>query len=686
MADEKIVAQMVFEVLNKASADLKNIADDIGNVGEKSQQAERGGLQRFTAGLMDVKAGFEIAMQAGRAFVGVFQQTIELGKQVGAIQRAENAFRNLSGSEEEAAANLKAMMDATDNTLSKLDAMASGAKLMSMGLASNSDELGELTEMAVTLGRAFGRDATTAIDEFSLLLANQSKLRLDTFGISSARVTERINELKAAGMEANAAFMQATFEEGRIAMERLGEQAEDTATKMEQAEAAMADAKAAAMELTAGPLNNVATGLAAIARAATDIPAAMQDVVDRTSETAGSAVEFEAAIGGAIITTKQMVNALWETSTSFDDFQTALRNTRNPIYALYAEVNGLTEEWWRLWHALNSGAPIVDEWATSRLGRLTDGHKKTRAAVEELTEAEGDYAASLRYVELGAEASERAERKLASAERERAAALGEGIATREAAIREREYGAALGETFDALLQNKDGLDDLVTRHGDVIRVLASTTAEQETAVLATIRAEEAAEGLADAEKKLAENTDPEKQRELEKSVLMARQAFRDATEAAGDLNKSLTDGYTYTTDMTDKLDQELARALYNAAGAAGASASSLAALAISTGDFTKEEIEAALQTAIMQEKIGLLARGIAEGKVTIGEARQSLIELRNEMLAVPEEKTIKMKVDTSEADAAISRLKKDLGGIQDKAVTVTVNEKHYESHYPYAPD
>jgi hypothetical protein len=125
--------------------------------------------------------------------------------------------------------------------------MASANQLMQMGLANNADELENVAGMAVRLGTAMGRDATQSMEEFALLLANQSIPRLDTFGISAGRVRTRIKELRDAneGMTRETAFMTAVMEEGRKSMARLGDQAEDNLLAFEQLEASVADFKTA---------------------------------------------------------------------------------------------------------------------------------------------------------------------------------------------------------------------------------------------------------------------------------------------------------------------------------------------------------------------------------------------------------------------------------------------------------
>jgi hypothetical protein len=257
---QRALAEYVGNVGEEAQRDLEQAVIDAKEAMEKADrevdEAKRGLQQlggevddtggrfkKFGLTLVDMKAGLDMATGALRGVIDVAREGYEFARAGAMADRATTAFENLSGGALAGRDNLQAMLEATDNTLDSLSAMEASSKLMSMGLAGNADELGELAEMAVTLGRAFGRDATQALDEFGLLLANRSILRLDTFGIASGRVRERVNELTKAGLDADAAFKEATFEEGRKAMERLGETGGAAADDMEKLEAAITDVK-----------------------------------------------------------------------------------------------------------------------------------------------------------------------------------------------------------------------------------------------------------------------------------------------------------------------------------------------------------------------------------------------------------------------------------------------------------
>lgn len=203
------------------------------------------------------------AMGAAFGAMKTAQAAYALAKLGAEAARTRTAFTAISGGATEAERRLTAMQRATRGAVSEQAAMASASKLMQMGLASNAEELERVSGMAVRLGSAMGKDATGAIEEFSLMLANQSIPRLDTFGISSGRVRARMEELRAstAGVSREAAFMQAVMEEGGAAMERLGPAEEDAALAAERLEARWADLKTMAGEILAPAMEKVAGAL-----------------------------------------------------------------------------------------------------------------------------------------------------------------------------------------------------------------------------------------------------------------------------------------------------------------------------------------------------------------------------------------------------------------------------------------
>ena len=202
---------------NQMGGAFSNLGNILGGAGLGNLGAMLGGAGLVTLGT-----------QIGRTLVDL----TDLGE---TLSRQRAYFEVWSGGARAAADNLAAMSRATQGAMSEIDMMAGANKLLSMGLATNAKELETLAHMAVMLGGST-RTASQSMEEFALLLANQSILRLDTFGISGARVRERIEELQSAtkGLSREQAFLTAVMEEGGRKVKSLDEAGINAATSADQ--------------------------------------------------------------------------------------------------------------------------------------------------------------------------------------------------------------------------------------------------------------------------------------------------------------------------------------------------------------------------------------------------------------------------------------------------------------------
>lgn len=207
--------RLIIDGQDLASDDLRNVAGSL-----RATQAEaQGGTASFgmLRGAIGALGAAWATLQAGRWVLDMREAGIQ-------ARNTANTFEALSGGAAAAAANLQMMRDATRGVVDDTTLMEGANRLLLMGLAKTGDEAAKLTEIATMLGRAMGKDAASSVEDFSALLANQSIPRLDNFGISSARVRERIEELQRAvkGMSQEEAFKLAVLEEGSNALTRLG--------------------------------------------------------------------------------------------------------------------------------------------------------------------------------------------------------------------------------------------------------------------------------------------------------------------------------------------------------------------------------------------------------------------------------------------------------------------------------
>ncbi len=181
------------------------------------------------------------ALEGVQDIIGGGLELAELGAQA---ERVERRFQLLGDSVGDADEFLVAFQEGAGGTVSEMEAMLSSSKLLQMGLVTTNDEMSSVVEMATRLGDQTA-SATARVEDFALMLANQSIPRLDNFGISSGRVRARMKELQAASedMSRETAFMIATMDEGGESLGVLGERVDDSAAQFEKMEAKMADAR-----------------------------------------------------------------------------------------------------------------------------------------------------------------------------------------------------------------------------------------------------------------------------------------------------------------------------------------------------------------------------------------------------------------------------------------------------------
>ncbi len=222
--------------------------------------------------------GKDIVNQLGpAALAGPAAAIIALGAGMGALaldtlkaaeesKKVTSAFNNLSGGAQIATANLQAMRNATRGLVSETEQMQIANQLLGMQIVQTSDQLEEVVGVSRRLGKEFrGLGARDAAEEFAIMIANMSVARLDSFGLSSGRVRTRINELmkETQGMTREAAFFQATMEEGQKTIERLGPEITTTAEETAKMSAEWANLKVVMGQAAEGTgiLKNLAAGI-----------------------------------------------------------------------------------------------------------------------------------------------------------------------------------------------------------------------------------------------------------------------------------------------------------------------------------------------------------------------------------------------------------------------------------------
>ncbi len=211
------------------------------------------------AGLGDAfgKVG-ETANKAGNVLsVGVTAPLIALGaasvQSAMQADRVSKALDGLTGSSEKSAMYIKSIELASLGAISKMDAMAIASRALSFGVVDNTKKMKDLTKIAITLGKAQGLDATTAVSDLTTALARQSPMILDNLGITmklsdayaiyAKSIGKNVDQLDAE--EKQQAFLRAALLKGEEAMVKMGGVTEDSATSAERATAQFENAQIA---------------------------------------------------------------------------------------------------------------------------------------------------------------------------------------------------------------------------------------------------------------------------------------------------------------------------------------------------------------------------------------------------------------------------------------------------------
>lgn len=219
------------------------LRDRLTNVASRVQKA-LGGLKRASSlvskgfsALMNVAKTVAVGIGAlgaavGGAVVG-FQKLADRVNTVIQVQRDFSKVTKSMGMDYQKA--LEAIQKATGGTISKTEGMRIALRLMRMGLVKDEKQLYQVVKMATRLGDAT-LSVSQRVEDFALLLANQSIPRLDNYGISSGKVRERIEELMKANknLARDQAFVQAVLEIGGKQLEILGDQAMTTGVRLAQ--------------------------------------------------------------------------------------------------------------------------------------------------------------------------------------------------------------------------------------------------------------------------------------------------------------------------------------------------------------------------------------------------------------------------------------------------------------------
>lgn len=657
MADEKL--RYYIEALWTGKGAAVAAKEDIKGVGDAAKGGDSN-LKGLNSMLSNVTAG--LAAAGGAA--AVFKTAFDLAEQGDQIQRTKEKFDALAETIHTTGdALLSGLREATHGAVSDLDLLTAGTTFMNMGFVRSQDEAESLIQKILLLKKPT-EDTTTAIDNFSLMLANASVARLDSFGLSSGRVKARMEELQkaTAGMTREQAFTIATMEEMSVAIDKQGLSVEDLGTSYERLKTMginWLNEQKQMLDEGLEPWVKLLLGDygSATAKAIDDNLQQAKSLEDLTAqfiklEEAGNkpGATFLGMAGGIDHGKRLIAEGIAANVSSFEEFQAVMGKTAEAgIYTIEVIQRGLYD-------AVKTGQ-LVD----NALGNLHDGidpliakYKEEHAAQATAADSATDLALTTEELAKQQEAARlaafrqheglialrdgeqfakeeqiaRAEATAREAETDNLAAAAKARAAASAAeLAEMQKAAAIasGDLFASFMRGNgelkffnESLDDL----GPQLVTVNGRTAGQnsELSRLQGIYSK-AAQTIRDYDAglkgvNLTEEGRAQKIAEQQTLMANAEAAMQPLLSVTGQL-QTVNVGLTFN-------QQALNNAFIDAADAAGASGVQMALLTSTLGGYSEEAASALLQQTLMQLKINQLAADFVAEKISISEVKEEL--------------------------------------------------------------
>lgn len=329
---------------------------------------------------------------------------------------------------------------------------------------------------------------------------------------------------------------------------------------------------------------------------------------------------------------------LADNTDSYEDFAkkadeagVSITDIRNIVLAFNPELQG-NIGLWRTYAVALQEAADADQLFANYIKPTVPAIERTSDAADDLADKYGQMAnAQGDAIRVG---EKYYQNHIASTEALEAQtkAIEESIARKEENARvTAELAAAEGDYFTAAIQGNSELYDALLNTGKQTAFVSNLTGAQADDLARMQTAyDKATQTIRDYELgvKGANLTDDARNKKMEEQqAIMATLTanMQPLIDAGGQ--------YVTTTEDANAQTDALNRLLYEAADAADADARTLAGLMSITGDYTKEQINAALQTAATTAKAQELAQQLADGTITVGEARDALADFAQEWTA-----------------------------------------------------
>ncbi len=228
--ETELLVKAIGKGFDELNEDVETLGDGMGNL----DNAAKSSSTKWT----ELSSKLDVAQQAFAAVAGTAQAVYETMKEGATIKAAATNFETLSASMGSSESVMNGLRGATSGMVDDMTLMSNANSLMTMGIASTSEELNKNFQIVTALKKPTD-SAAEAMENWAALMANQSLPRLDSFGISSGAVKVRINELMAEtkGLTREQAFNTAVLEEAETAMGNVADTTQGQLANIERLEA-----------------------------------------------------------------------------------------------------------------------------------------------------------------------------------------------------------------------------------------------------------------------------------------------------------------------------------------------------------------------------------------------------------------------------------------------------------------
>ena len=237
MARETLIIELTAD--DELTAKLKRIIGDL----QKTDAQTKTVKDTFKKSFTEINQAVELAKKA----IEVFKKAYNFSREGAELEVTTLKFDRLAESigttSDELLMNLRR---ATDGIMSDQELMQSAADMIGLGLAKTEDQAIRLANVSSQLGMN--------MNQLTLTLTNQTTMRFDTLNMRVDGFDEKLQDLKATGMDTNDAFTEAFLQQAEEQLLRVGSVTDMNIGSYMRFEAAIKNAMNSLKTSTDGPM------------------------------------------------------------------------------------------------------------------------------------------------------------------------------------------------------------------------------------------------------------------------------------------------------------------------------------------------------------------------------------------------------------------------------------------------